>query len=248
MKTLFDSEDLLVKNICGVVQLLLTNDIYAAKFSWLTTISGLSPDNLGLLSSYGTDKQLIMYHIRNTNYEFTCSSENCPSRKDTNDTHKSTAVVEDMTLHLPLYVDKEESVAAKSIKLWELGTSHEAAISCKKQFTSEPSHQDFISEIEYGKEIIRCSGWRIPSNVSFVNSPPFLTFDISIICRESIKTLDILPREINAYNETYRLGGITSYVNHRRHYVGYILHNGYFCIMMVYHQVPMFLRNTKEMT
>ena len=62
MKTLFDSEDLLVKNICGVVQLLLTNDIYAAKFSWLTTICGLSPDNLGLLSSYGTDKQLIMYH------------------------------------------------------------------------------------------------------------------------------------------------------------------------------------------
>ena len=46
MKTLFDSEDLLVKNICVVVQLLLTNDIYAAKFSWLTTICGLSPDNL----------------------------------------------------------------------------------------------------------------------------------------------------------------------------------------------------------
>ena len=76
----------------------------------LTPICGFSPDNLGLLSSYGTDKQLIMYHIRNIfkrNYEFTCSSENCPSRKDTNDAHKSTAVVEDMTLHLPLYIDKE---------------------------------------------------------------------------------------------------------------------------------------------
>ena len=59
-------------------------------------------------------------------------------------------------------------------------------------------------------------------------SPPFLSFDISIIFRESNKTLDILPREDNAYNETYRLGGITSYVHHRRHYVGYILHNGYF--------------------
>ena len=87
----------------------------------------------------------------------------------------------------------------------KLGTSHEAAISCKKQFTSEPSRPDFISEIDNGKEIIRCSGWRIPSNMSFVNSPPFLTFDISIIFRESIKTLDILPRETNAYNETYWL-------------------------------------------
>ena len=133
-----------------------------------------------------------------------------------------------MTLHLPLYVDKEENVAAKSIKLWELGSSHEAAISCKKQFTSGPSHPDFISEIDNGKEIIRCSGWRIPSNMSFVNFSPFLTFDISIIFRESIKTLEILPREINAYNETYRIGGITSYVHHRRHYVGYIFHNGYF--------------------
>ena len=96
------------------------------------------------------------------------------------DAHKSTAVVEDMTLHLPL-----------------------------------------------------------PSNMSFVNSPPFLTFDISIIFIESIKTLDILPREINAYNETYRLGGITSYVHHRRHYVGYILHNGYF---LYYDGTPSSLR------
>ena len=79
-----------------------------------------------------------------------------------------------------------------------MGTSDAAAISCKELFLSTPKHSDFISEKDQGEDIIRCSGWRQPIDMPFIN------------------------------NESYRLAGITSYVESRRHYVGYILHNGHF--------------------
>ena len=228
MQKLFHCDDPLVQNICNVVQFLLTNDFNSAKFSWLTSICGLSPNSSGLLNSFGTDKQLIIFHIKNIfqrNYNFTCSSENCPSQ---NHLVNQSGVVEDMTLHEPCSLDRDENAIAKSIKMWELGTSDAATISCKELFAFMPDHCDFICEQDKGENIIRCSGWRQPTDMSFVTPSPFLVFDISIIFRESIKTLDILPHEITVYNETYRLAGITSYIKSRRHYVGYILHNGHF--------------------
>lgn len=226
MKNLFDCEEEVVKNICDVVQLLLTNDFIAAKFNWLTSICRLSPDDSGLLNSFGTDKQLIMYHIKyifQRRYEFTCSSENCPSRIC--DAKKQIDIVDDMTLHTPNALQGDKNAILKSIELWELGMADAAAISCKELFVSEPEHSNFFTEKDNGKDVIRCSGWRKPKYMTFLSPPPFLIFDISIDFRETIRTLDVLPLDIWVYGERYRLGGITSYVNQRKHYVGYIVNN-----------------------
>ena len=224
MSKLFESENPVVRKICEVIQLLLTDDFYAAKFNWLTVICGLTPDKSGLLSSFGTDKNLIMYHIRalfQRNYNFTCSSQNCPSREGGISNQRD--IVDDMTLHSPTTTAESQTLLAESIKMWELGTADAAAISCNNVFLCDPAHSDFISETVMGEEVIRCSGWREPSNMSFITSPPFLVFDISVIFRETIKTLDMVPKEICVFNEKYRLCGLTSFIEGDNHYVGYIL-------------------------
>ena len=82
MRKLFDSEESLVQEICNVVQLLLTHDFNAAKFNWFTKVCGVSPDGMGSLNMFATDKQVIMYQIKNMfrrTYEYLCSSDKCPS-------------------------------------------------------------------------------------------------------------------------------------------------------------------------
>ena len=56
----------------------------------------------------------------------------------------------------------------------------------------------------------------------FIDPPPFLIFDIAASYREKIKTLDEIPQRITVYNEVYKLGGITSFVESIVHYVAYI--------------------------
>ena len=60
------------------------------------------------------------------------------------------------------------------------------------------------------------------SNISFVDNPPFLLFDIANTYRKIILSLDDIPRQVYLYGETYRLGELTSFVEGRGHYVGYI--------------------------
>ena len=135
MSKLFQSEDPLVRKICEVFQLLLTNDFHAAKFSWLSVICGLSADKSGLLNRFGTDKNLIMYHVMalyQRNYNFTCSSQNCPSREG--GTSNQIDIVDDMTLHSHSTIVEGQTGVAESIKMWELGTANAAAISCNRLF------------------------------------------------------------------------------------------------------------------
>ena len=165
-----------------------------------------------------------MYHIKTLyrrNYNFTFASQNCPSREG--GISNQIDIVDNMTLHSPSTIAEGQTLVAESIKMWELGTTDAVAISCNKLFLCEPGHSDFISETVKGEEVIRCSGWREPSNMSFTTSPPFLVFDISVIFRETIKTLNMVPKEICVYNERYRLGGVTSFIEGDNHDVGYIL-------------------------
>ena len=227
MRKPFDSEDSLVQEICNVVQLLLTHDFNAAKFNWFTKVCGVSPYGMVSLNMFATDKQVIMYKIKNMFcriYDYLCSSDNCPS--DAVNVYPKNDTVDDMILHIPNLAYKNS--LRKSIVMWEHGTSSKAVISCKETFSSEPDHSEFISEIDNGEQVIRCSGWRQPMKMTFMVPPPFLVFDISIVFRDQIKTLDVLPLEICVYNEKYRLGGITSYVEDRRHYVGYVVKENYF--------------------
>ena len=230
----FQSEDPLVRKICEVIQLLLTNDFHAAKFNWLSVICGLSADKSGLLNSFGTDKKnLIMYHIKalyQRNYNSTCSSQNCPSREG--GTSNQIDIVDDMTLHSYSTIVESQTGVAESIKMWELGTANAAAISCNRLFLCEPGHSDFISETVNDEEVIRCSGWRQPSNMAFI---AFLVFDISVMFRETIKTLEVLPKEICVYNEKYRLGSVTSFIEGDSHYVGYILQEDCFFFTTAVH-------------
>ena len=175
---------------------------------------------MGSLNMFATDKQVIMYKIKNMfciTYDYLCSADNCPS--DAVNVCPRNDTVDDMILHIPDLAYKNS--LRKSIVMWEHGTSSKAAISCKETFSSEP-------EIDNGEQVIRCSGWRQPMKMTIMVPPPFLVFDISIVFRDQIKILDVLPLEICAYNEKYKLGGITPYVEDRRHYVGYVVKENYF--------------------
>ena len=125
-----------------------------------------------------------------------------------------------MTLHEPR--DGTGLDLERSIKEWEDGSPKHALVSCKNNFSEEPNHVDFISEVNQGNSICRCSGWRNVSNISFIDSPPFLIFDISAYFRAKIISLDEVPLQVSLYDETYKLGGVTSFVPSRKHYVGYI--------------------------
>ena len=100
-------------------------------------------------------------------------------------------------------------------------TAH-ALVSCKEKSSEEASDSLYISEKDRGVSIGRSSGWRNVSNIFFVDNPPFLLFDIANTYREIILSLDDIPRQVYVYGETYRLGGLTSFVERRGHYVGYI--------------------------
>ena len=223
MQRLFTSRDPLVRKVSEVLQLLLTNDFEAAKFCWLTEICNLSPNPKGnILNAFGTDKQLIMYPIRAMflrTYEYSsCSSEKCPLNSfDVKHDNFS-----DMTLHLPDVETEDAGMIEQSIREWELGISTKAMISCKGEYAKEPDHRDYISENDKNRTIIRCSGWRTPLHIKFVTKPPFLVFDISAVFRDQIKDLSYIPYDIYAYDDKYRFGGASSYVQHRSHYVGYI--------------------------
>ena len=88
-----------------------------------------------------------------------------------------------MTLHSHSTIVEGQTGVAESIKMLELGTANAAAICSNRLFLCEPGHSDFISETVNDEEVIRCSGWRQPSNMSFIAFPPFLVFDISVIFR-----------------------------------------------------------------
>ena len=223
----------MVTKICNVLQLLLTNDFDAAKYFWYTEICGILSDDS--LDGFGIDKQVVMYKISNfyrRNYDYTCSSDNCPSH--IGDFQLSTDAVDDMTLHQSITLGKNENIIEKSIKLWELGIAPQAEISCNKSFETEPDHPCYISYDDHGKTYLKCSGWRKPKNLAFSDPPPFLVIDISSTFRAEIKSLDTLPHQVTIYGQIYRLGGITSFVDNRSHYVAYIQYNNTFFHAILY--------------
>ena len=222
MQRLYDSTDPLVRRISEILQLLLMNNFDVAKYNWLTKVCQLLPNSMNVLDVFGTDKNMVMEPIKEVfrrGYEFsTCSSEMCPLNTiEVKEDH-----VCDMTLHSPDKIENDTQLIKSSIKEWELGSSSKAVISCKGRFDDEPDHGDFFAEDINGKSIIRCSGWRTPLNMKFDTKPPFLIFDISAVFRDDLKNLSCIPYDIFVYDDHYRLGGVSSFLSNRNHYVGYI--------------------------
>ena len=83
-----------------------------------------------------------------------------------------------MTLHEPEGNDDGLKLL-RSIKEWEKGLSKKSLISCKERFFGELGHSEYMSEVDRGELIVRCSGWRNMSEVRFNETPSFLVFDIS---------------------------------------------------------------------
>ena len=77
--------------------------------------------------------------------------------------------VSNMISHLPNTVG--DISIETSIREWEEGTSQNALVSCKDRFVGKPSHGEFISELDRGEEVVRCSGWRNFTPFLFSNSP-----------------------------------------------------------------------------
>ena len=164
MRKLFESDHPIVKQIREVVQLLLTDAFNDdAKHYWLTEICTFSPDSNNIINSLGK--------IFQRQYKYTCSSDMCPSK--TTDVDFPSDIICDMTLHKPN--DGVGMSVERSIMEWELGTSAHALVSCKEKFSEEPNHSLYISEKDHGVSIVRCSGWRNVSNISFVDNPPFFS-------------------------------------------------------------------------
>ena len=128
--------------------------------------------------------------------------------------------VSNMTLHLSNTVG--DISIETSIREWEKGTSQNALVSCKDRFVGKPSHGEFISELDRGEEVVRCSGWRNFTDSKFVVTPPFLVFEFSAQFSEKVKKLDGIPKSITVYGVSYELGGVTSFLKNRSHYVAYI--------------------------
>ena len=229
MKCLFYSENKMFTKICNVIQLLLTKVFEAAKYFWYAEICDILPDDSDNLDGVRIDKQVVMYHITSVyrrNYDYTCSSDNCPSQMGA--FQLSTDAADDMILHQSITLGKNENIMEKSIKLWELGTAPQAEFSCNKSFETEPDHPYYINYDDHGKTYLKCSGWRKPKNLAFNDTQPFLVFDISSTFRAEIKSLDTLPHQITIYGQIYRLGDITSFVDNRSHYVAYIQYSNSF--------------------
>ena len=104
-----------------------------------------------------------------------------------------------MTLHLPNTVG--DISIETSIREWEEGTSQNALVSCKDRFVGKPSHGEFISELDRGEGVVRCSGWRNFTDSKFVVTPPFLVFEFSAQFSEKVKELDGIPKRITVYGE-----------------------------------------------
>ena len=128
--------------------------------------------------------------------------------------------VSNMILHLPNTVG--DIIIETSIREWEEGTSQNALVSCKVLFVGRPSHGEFISELDRGEEVVRCSGWRNFTDSKFIVTPPFVVFEFSSQFSEKFKELDGIPKRITVYGESYELGGVTSFLKNRSHYVAYI--------------------------
>ena len=202
MQRLFSSTDPLVLQINEVLQLLLTNDFSAAKYTWMTQICKLTSSHDNIICTYCTDKQIIVYPIRSIfrrKYDYSeCSSGKCPVKSD----DAMSNYVRDMTLHHPDIAVNEPELIEQSIKEWALGFSSKALISCKGVFNENPDHEEYISEIDKNNPIIRCSGWRSPLNKEFVTKHPFLLFDISAEFANDVKDLSRIPYEISVYGIT----------------------------------------------
>ena len=168
MESLFESENLIAHKVQEVVQLLLTDAFVDTKYFWLTNICSFSPDaDRNVLDSFGTDKQVTLYHIRDIfqrTYQYLCSSDKCPSNRSK--AVSPVDVLSDMTLHKPK--DGIGLTLERSIKEWESASSENAFISCK----DSPDHSEYISELDCGESVVRCAGWRNMLNISFVDRPP----------------------------------------------------------------------------
>ena len=155
-------------------------------------------------------------------YNFTCSSDACSSGSGGSD------YLNDMTLHPPNGSVMVDQLILSSIREWETGSSRSALVNCKERFPEEPTHTDFISEVDNGQSIVRCNGWRTPNQQKFRHTPPFILLDIPSTFRQSITSLDYIPLKINASGHNYNLGGVSSYIASRSHYTGYLVVEGEF--------------------
>ena len=172
MQRLFSSDHPLVGKVAEVVQLLLTDDNQAAKYIWLSQICNLSSDRNGLIDAFENDKQKTMYPLRDIfrrRYTYSkCSSKHCPL----NSLDVNTDEISDVTLHNPDKVDVDDKLS-QSIKEWELGTSTKNLVSCKTEFSGEPDHSNYICQEDGDRLVVRCSVWRNPMNLHFLQSHQF---------------------------------------------------------------------------
>ena len=101
MQRLFSYTDPLLHQVNEIIQYLLTNNFISAKYAWFTQICNMTPDSNGNIDTYGDDKQITLYPLRNIfrrKYEFSiCSSDQRPL----NFADVKNDVISDMNLYSP---------------------------------------------------------------------------------------------------------------------------------------------------
>ena len=161
MSTLFQSDDPIVGKVRNVVQFLLSHDIDTAKYYRLTEICGITPTlRRRSLSAFSTDKQMFLYPIRNI------FSTTLPVLRKHAHQIWWLRLFERPDLASPKWFCNGWSI--------DTGSSRAVLVSCKERFSEEPTHSDFISEVDNGESIVRCNGWRTPNQLQFRHKPPFL--------------------------------------------------------------------------
>ena len=87
-------------------------------------------------------------------------------------------------------------------------------------FAEAPDHEKYQIIVNYGEEEIACSGEGLVTSIDI--DVVILIFNVDDCLAALSKFVDDIPKLINVDNHKYNLGGVSVFLNQRRHYVAYI--------------------------
>lgn len=124
--------------------------------------------------------------------------------------------------HIAVIPKNHYSVTAKGDFFMHTFITGGVSVMCNEHFAEVPNHEEYQIIVNYGEEEIACSGEGLVTSITFLELPTLLIFNVDEHLAALSKFLDDIPKLINVDNQNYNLGGVTVFVNQRRHYVVYV--------------------------
>ena len=94
------------------------------------------------------------------------------------------------------------------------------SVMCNAHFAEAPDHEKYQITVNYGEEEIAYSGEGLVTSIDI--DVVILIFNVDDCLAALPKFVEDIPKLINLDNQKYNLGGVSVFLNQRRHYVVYI--------------------------